>query len=159
MQTIRANCWESDSRRSFHQSPWGTAVDASLYVVWISIRLTGKLWFVKSTHCLLCLFFFFLKLYLLSSCSVKSCSLWPHGHSMGPPCPSPSPRVCSNSCLSSWWWHPTISSSAAPFSSCLQSSPASGSFLMSQLLASGGQNIGASASTLALKMNIQGWLL
>ena len=60
------------------------------------------------------------------------------------PCPSPTPRACSNSCPSSWWYHPTISSSVAPFSSCLQSFPASGSFPMSQLFASGSQRVGAS---------------
>ena len=62
------------------------------------------------------------------------------------PCPSPTPRACSNSCPSSWWCHPTISSSVIPVSSCLQSFPASGSFPMSQLFESGGQSIGASAS-------------
>ena len=62
------------------------------------------------------------------------------------PCPSPSPRACSNSCPSSRWCHPTISSSIATFSSCLQSFPASGTFPMSQLFPSGGQSIGASAS-------------
>ena len=72
-------------------------------------------------------------------------------------CPSPSPRVCSNSCPLSLWCHPTISSSVTPFFSCLQSFPASGSFLMSWLFASGGRNIGASASTSVLPMNIQGW--
>ena len=72
-------------------------------------------------------------------------------------CPSPSPRVCSNSCLLSRWCHPTISSSVAPFSSCLQSFPASGSFPVSQLFASGGQSIGASASASVLPMNIQDW--
>ena len=61
-------------------------------------------------------------------------------------CPSPSPRACSNSCLLSWWCHPTTSSSVTPFSFCLQSFPASGSFPMSRLLGSGGQSIGASAS-------------
>ena len=62
------------------------------------------------------------------------------------PCPSPTARVCSNSCPSSWWYHPTISSSAVPFSSCLQSSPTSGSFVMSQFFVSGGQSIGWSFS-------------
>ena len=71
------------------------------------------------------------------------------------PCPSLSSRVCSNSCLLSQWCHPTISSSDAPFSSCLESFPASVSFSMSQLFASGGQSIGASASVVL--MNIQGW--
>ena len=65
------------------------------------------------------------------------------------------PRVCSNSCLLSWWCHPTISSSVASFSSCPLSCPASGSFPMSWLFTPGGQSIGASASVLSL--NIQGW--
>ena len=79
-----------------------------------------------------------------------------HGlpHSM-PPCPLPSPRVCSNPCSLRWWCHPTISSSTVPFSSCLLSFPASGSFLMSQFFTSGGQSIGASVSVLL--MNIQDW--
>ena len=67
------------------------------------------------------------------------------------------PRACSDSCPSSWWCHPTISSSVVPFSSRLQSFPASGSFQMSQLFASGGQSIGASASPAVLPMNIQDW--
>ena len=73
------------------------------------------------------------------------------------PCPSPSLRVCSNSCPLSWWCHPTISSSVAFFLFCLQSFPASGSFPVSQLFTSGGQSIGASESTTVLPMNIQGW--
>ena len=72
-------------------------------------------------------------------------------------CPPLSPRVCSNSCPLSQWCHPTISSSAAPFSSCLQSFPASGSFLMSRLFASGSQSIGVSASATVLPINILGW--
>ena len=71
------------------------------------------------------------------------------------PCPLPSPRACSNSCLLSWWCYPAISSSVIPFSSWLQSFPASGSFLMSQLFASGGQSIGTSVSFLPI--NIQDW--
>ena len=67
------------------------------------------------------------------------------------------PEACSNSCPSSQWCHPTISSSVVPFSSCLHSFPASGSFLMSQFFTSGGQNIGTSASASVLPMNIQGW--
>ena len=74
-----------------------------------------------------------------------------------PPCPSPTPGVHSNSCPLSPWCHPTISSSVIPFSSCLQSFPASGSFPMSQLFASGGQSIGVSASTSVLPMNTQDW--
>ena len=83
-------------------------------------------------------------------------SLRPHGLQQSrPPCPSPTSRVYSNSCPLSQWCHPTISSTVVPFSSCLQSFPASGSFPMSQYVASGGQRIGASASV--LPMNIQGW--
>ena len=92
------------------------------------------------------------------SCSVVSDSLWPHGllHARLP-CPSPTPGACSNPCLSSWWCHPTISSSAVPFSSCLQSFPASGSFPMSQFFSSGGRSIGASTSAFILPTNIQDW--
>ena len=72
------------------------------------------------------------------------------------PCPSPTPGACSNSCIKSGC-HPTFSSSVVPFSSCPQSFPASGSFLMSQFFASGGQSIGASASASVLPMNIQNW--
>ena len=85
-------------------------------------------------------------------------SLRPHGlqHSRLP-CPSPTPRACSNSCPLSWWCHPTISSSVVLFSSCLQSFPSSGSFPMSQFCTSGGQSIGPSALTSVLPMNIQDW--
>ena len=89
----------------------------------------------------------------------QSCldSLWPHGLQHARlPCPSPTPAVCSNSCPSSQWCHPTISSSVIPFS-CLQSLPASGSFQMSQFFASGGQSIGVSTSASVLPMNIQDW--
>ena len=92
------------------------------------------------------------------SCSVMSDSLWPHGlQHARPPCPSPSPGVCSNSCPLNQWYHPTISSPVVPFSSCLQSFPAPGFFPMSQFFKSGGQSIGVSASTSALSMNIQDW--
>ena len=91
------------------------------------------------------------------SCSFMSNSLRPHGLQRNrPPCPSPTPRVYSNSCPLSWWCHPTISSSVVPFSR-LQSLPASGSFQMSQFCASGGQSIGVSASTSVLPMNIEDW--
>ena len=74
------------------------------------------------------------------------------------PCPSPTPGAYSNSCPSSRWCHPTISSSVVPFSSCLQSFPASGSFpIQSQFFTSGGQSIGVSASASVLPMNIQDW--
>ena len=74
-----------------------------------------------------------------------------------PPCPSPTPRVYPNSCPSSQWCHPTISSSVVPFSFYLQSFPASGSFPMSLCFTSGGQSIGVSASASDLPMNIQDW--
>ena len=91
------------------------------------------------------------KLSVQFSCLVITNSLWPHGLQHARlPCPSSTPWACSNSCQLSWWCHSTISSSTVPFSSCLQSFPASGSFPMSQFFASGGQNIGASASALVL---------
>jgi len=85
-------------------------------------------------------------------------SLQPHGlQHIRPPCPSPTPRAYSNSCPSSRWCHPTISSSVVPFSSHLQSVPASRSFQMSQLFAWGGQSTGDSATTSVFPMNIQDW--
>ena len=90
------------------------------------------------------------------SCSVLSNSLWPPGlQHTRLPCPSPTPRAYSNSCPSRRWCHATISSSVVPFSSRLQSFPASGSFPMSQFFTSGGQSIGVSASASVLPMNIQ----
>ena len=97
---------------------------------------------------------------MLFSPSVLSDSLQPHvlQHARLP-CPSPSHEISSDSCPLSRWCHPTVSSSAVPFSSCLQSFPTSGSFPVSQLLTSDGQSIGASASASVLPMNIQHWLL
>ena len=90
--------------------------------------------------------------------SVVSDSLQPHGlQHTRPPCPSPTPGACSNSCPSSWWCHPNISSSVIPFSSCPQSLPALGYFQMSKLFASGGQSIGVSASASVLPKKIQDW--
>ena len=113
-----------------------------------------QLWwklFVKSVHSFHLFSLFFIR-------SVVSDSLQPHGLQHARlPCPSPFPRACSNSCPSNWWCHPTISSSVIPFSSCLQSFPASGSFPVSPLSASGSQSIRASASASVLPMNIQGW--
>ena len=90
--------------------------------------------------------------------SVVSNSLQLHGlwHARLP-CPSPTPGTCLNSCPSSQWCHPAISSSVVPFSSCFQSFPASGSFPVSQFFASGGQTIGVSASASVRPMNIQDW--
>ena len=89
---------------------------------------------------------------------VMSDPLRPHGVKQARlPCPLPTPGACSNSCPLSRWCYPTISSSVVPFSSCLQSFPASGSFPMSQFFPSGSQNIGTSASVSVLPMNIQDW--
>ena len=97
---------------------------------------------------------------LLFSCSVMSNSVQSHGLQHARlPCPSLPPGVCSNSCLFSQQYHPTIWASVTSFPFCLQPFPASGSFLMSQLFISGGQSIGASASTSLLPMNIQDWFL
>ena len=85
-------------------------------------------------------------------------SLWPRGlQHARPPCPPTIPGAYSNSCPSSQWCHPNISSSVIPFSSRLQSSPASGSFPVSQFLVSGSQSTGVSASASVLPMNIQNW--
>ena len=90
--------------------------------------------------------------------TIVSDSFWPHGLQHARlPCPSSAPRVYSNSCPLSQWCHPTISSSVIPFSSCLQSFPASGSFQMSQFFASDGQTIRVSALASVLPMNIQNW--
>ena len=100
----------------------------------------------------------FLLCSVAQSCPTLSNSLRPRGLQHARLLyPSPTPGVCSNSCASGWWCHPTISSSVVPFSSCLQSFPALGSFLTSRLFESGGQSIGASASASVLPMNIQGW--
>ena len=98
-------------------------------------------------------------LLLLFSSSFVSDSSRSHGLQLSRlPCPSATPGACSNSCPLSQWCHPTISFSVAPFSSCLQSFPASGYFLMNWLLTSCGQNIGASASVSVLPKNIGDWL-
>ena len=95
---------------------------------------------------------------MLFSHSVMSNFLWPHGlQHTKIPCLSHSPRICSNSCPSNQWWHPTILTSVSSFSSCPQSFPAAGSFSMSQLFKSGDQNIGVSASASVIPMSIQGW--
>ena len=106
------------------------------------------------TNCFLYFFFFSHQF----SCSVVSTFFQPHGlQHARPPCPSATPRVYSNLCPLSQWCNPTISSSGVPFSSGLQSFPASGSFQMSQFLTSSGQSIGVSASTSVLPVNTQDW--
>ena len=95
-----------------------------------------------------------------SSVAQSCLTLWPHeSQHARPPCPSPTPGVHSDSCPSSRWCHPAISSSVIPFTSPPKSLPASESFPMSQLFAQGGQNIGVSASTSVLPMNTQDWSL
>ena len=107
---------------------------------------------------------YFIRIFIIISSvqfshSVVSNSLQPHGlQHTRLSCPSPTPRACSRSCPLSRWCHPTISSSVVPFSSCLQSFPASGSFPMSQFFPSGGQSIGVLASASVFSMNIQDWL-
>ena len=96
-------------------------------------------------------------LLVLLSRWVTSSSLWPHGLHTRLPCPLLSAEVYSKSCPLSWWCHPTISSSVVPVSSCPQSFPASGSFPISQLFASGGQSIRAAVSASVLPVNIQDW--
>ena len=106
----------------------------------------------------ICLFFHFQFSSVQFSRSVVSDSLQPHeSQHARPPCPSPTPRVYSNSCPSSQWCHPAISFSFIPFSSCPQSLQVSGSFPMSQLFAWGGQSIGLSALASVLPMNTQDW--
>ena len=98
-------------------------------------------------------------IYIQFSRSVVSNSLWPHElQHAKPPCSSPTSEVHPNPCPLSQWCHPTVSSSVVPFSSRPQSFPASGSFQISQLFASGGQSIGASASTSVLPVNTQDYL-
>ena len=107
-------------------------------------------------HLLTSFWLFVYSMMLLFSHSVVPNSLRLHGLQHARPlCPSPTPRACSNSCQLSQWCHPTISSSVVPFSFCLQSFPASGSFQMSHYFASGGQSSGTSASASVLSMTIQ----
>ena len=131
--------------------PWLTAC------VWKSRRIKVKL-SLKKGRCSLRTKSTLSPFSQFSSVAQSCLTLQPHGlQHTRPPCPSPTPRAYSNSCPLSRWCHPTISSSVVPFSSCLQSFPASGSFLMSWLFSSGGQSIGVSASASVLPMNIQDW--
>ena len=114
---------------------------------------------MQHNHCSLCSFSFMNTTVQFSSVAQWCLNLCdPHGlQHTRLPCPSPTPGVYSNSCPLSRWCHPTISSSVVPFSSHLQSFPASGSLQMSQFFPLGGQTIGVSASTSVLPMNIQDW--
>ena len=148
-----------DTRDEHEKDIWGThweghlqakerilrtkSVNSLILRLLVSKTIRNKFWLFKSPS-------------VQFSYSVVSNNLWPHGMQYADlPCPSPTIEACSNSCLLSWYCHPTISSSVVPFSSCLQSLPASGSFPMSQFFASSGQSIGASASASVLPMNIQ----
>ena len=156
----------------FFRYNWSYFIQACVPLPFVIVR--GNLHFNKTLHSVTCIN---CKLYtcLDSSislsysilCSVQfsqfsrsvvSDSSQPHGPQHArPPCPSPTPRACSNSPPLSRWCYPTILSSVVPFSSCPQSFPASGSFPMSQFFTSGGQSIGVSASTSVLPMNTQDW--
>ena len=164
MFTESSNFWLSSSLGKFEQLSLQNFIYPILFLLicWycifkhvksLDISLISICWLLPVIFQSFCSMFF--------SCSVVSDALWPHGLQHARlPCPSPSPRACSSLCPSSWWCHSSILSSAVPFSSCLQSFPASGSFLMSRLFASGGQSIGASASASGsvLPINIQGRL-
>ena len=136
-------------------------VDVTLECHVICIGLAKKHWYLLSvnmTHFFPVLYKYLFFCLVQFSQSVVSNSLWTHGlQHTRPPCPSPTPRVYSNSCPLSQWCHPTISSSVVPFSSCLQYFPASGSFQMSQVFTSDNQSIGTSALASVLPMNIQDW--
>ena len=133
-------------------------VGVEKFLYGISQALRSKLFWVKAAEKILILRNNSQFSSVLFVSSVVSDSLQPHGlQHARPPCPSPTPGVYSNSCPLSQWWHPTISSSVVPFSSCPQSFPASGSFQMSQFFASGGQSIGVSALVSVLPTNIQDW--
>ena len=143
---------ESDSLTKSHQR---CGMKWHLMSMYISL-ITGNLEHFSIYDCILasvkCLSL------LQFSLSVMSDSLWRHKpHHTRPPCPSPTPGVHPNPRSLSRWCHPAVSSSVVPFSSCPQSFPASGSFPMSQLFASGGLRIGVSASTSVLPMNTQDW--
>ena len=143
--------WKIPWRSLVGYSPWGCKeLDMTVTSLSFFLSMTQNPWASNSTSCAILL--------LLFSCQVMSDSLRLHGlQHTRLPCPSPSLGVCPCSCPLNGWCHPTILSSLALFSFCLQSFPASGSFLMCQLFASGGQSIGASASASVLPKSIQGW--
>ena len=156
---VAGHCWPvppqetlKHSKAGLVQSLWGLLVCTRCWALWASMytHLDNVLvWSLDSGRRFSSVQF---------SCSVVSDSLWPHeSQHARPPCPSPTPGVHLNSCPSSQWCHPAISSSIVPFSSCPQSLPASGSSLMSQLFARGGQSTGVSASASVLPMNTQDW--
>ena len=133
----------------------------STYIIELKVSVSCKQFMVGHvffTHSVLCSVYLDYFSSVQFSHWVVSNSLQPHeSHPARPPCPSPAPRVYPNSCPSSRWCHPTISSSVIPFFSCPRSLPTSGSFPMSQLFAWGGQSIGVSASASVLPVNTQDW--
>ena len=123
------------------------------FVCWASVHISMQIFLAFFYSCIIRMCHVYSVQF---SYSVVLDSLQPHGLQHARlSCPSPTPRACSNSCPSNLWCHPTISSSVVPFSFCLQSFPASGSFPMSQFFTSGGQSNGASTLSSALPMNIQ----
>ena len=137
---------------------WVTICSWLYWCIYFQVRGAASGWYFHLKVTIIAFFFFEELSSVQFSRSVVSDSLRPHEAQLTrPPCPSPTPRVHPNPCLSSQWCHPTISSSVVPFSSCPQYFPASGSFQMSQLFASGGQSIGVSASTSIFLMNTQDW--
>ena len=151
--------WRQKSLGDIWERVWTSAVEA------LNSSPRGQIWGTKDQPNLEGreeeLFFVGNQFSSVQFSSVQSFSrvwLWPHGlQHTRLPCPSPTPKAYSNSHPSSQWYHLTISSSVIPFSSCPQSFPGSGSFQMSQLFASGGQNIRVSASTSVSPMNTQDW--
>ena len=132
-------------------SLWLTSLSLMLSVS-ILIVTNGRVFIIFMAKFYICMYEY------QFSCSVLSDSLWPHElQHARPPCPSPTSGAYPNSCPLNWWCLLTISSSVVPFSSCLQSFPASGSFQKSQLFTSDGQSTGVSASTSVLPMNTQDW--
>ena len=150
--------------KSYHSPPENWFLPPDKVLIWhsrlvdtdLNFRLTLSLTFYPDTGILISSLF--PESSIQFSLSVVSDSLQSRGLQLAkPPCPSPTPGVYSNSCPLSQWCHSTMSSSVVPFSSRLQSFPASGSFQISQLFTSGGQSIGVSASASVLPMNIQDW--
>ena len=167
-------CWRSYKCQSPGRQPWWllsgkeTGLLSWPKVMWLykkrkkKKKLTSEHlhdWVFPNISCgVFCQFIFICLTSVQCSRSVMSNSLQPHGLQHARlPCPSSTPRAYSNSCPLSRWSHPTISSSVVPFSSRLQSFPASGSFPMSQFFALGGQSTRDSASALVLPINIQDW--
>ena len=169
MLSVQFSSVQALSRVWLFATPWITARQASLSITnsRSSLRLMSIESVMPSSHLILGHPLLLLppippSINTISSIqfshSVVSDSLRPCGlQHARPSCPSPIPGVYSDSCLLSWWCHPTISSSVIPFSSRLLSFPASGSFQMSQFFASGGQSIGVSVSTSVLPKDIQDW--